>query len=134
VILGSLLMLALVLGLLGGGWVIIFSVVVVCGAGALREQATRPTGHRPAILDYEKRYLYLGLLVLLAGTFIAFVPIMSSDAVQERLAILNTPKPSDCDWVGAPLGNKHCHYESSVSHLKDERGEHTIVKWYRVDD
>lgn len=132
-ILGALILGALVLfvvfNLLGLGWAIIASLLVAGLASALRQQPTPRTGHHPAIPDYEKRYLHLGLLFLLFALFIASIPIISSDAFQERLAVLNTPKPSDCDW-----GDKHCHYESSVSHFSDQNGEHIIVKWYRVND
>jgi hypothetical protein len=44
-------------------------------------------------------------------------------------------EPRDCDWTSTPLGNKHCHYESSLSHLNDQRKvEHIIVEWHRVSD
>jgi hypothetical protein len=50
------------------------------------------------------------------------------------VARANTPEPRDCDWISSPVGDKHCHYESSFNHVHDRQGEHIIVVWHRVED
>jgi hypothetical protein len=130
-ILGGLLLSVVILYLFGLGWAIFAFVVAACAFGTGTRQRT---GHHPEISDHAKGYRYLGLASLLFAAFLAFAPIIASDAFQERLAVLNAPKPSDCDWTLTPLGDKHCHYESSVSHLSDRHGEHINVEWHRVDD
>ena len=62
-------------------------------------------------------------LLLLCGTFYAglyeFAPqrwyAMQNDVPSERVYIQR--KPHDCEWMSAPLGDKHCHYEKSVRKL-----------------
>jgi hypothetical protein len=48
------------------------------------------------------------------------------------------PKPHDCDWEHAPLGDKACHYEKHVELLDPIPGyyPHTevYVTWRRVED
>jgi hypothetical protein len=133
-IVGGLVVFVFTMAYFGVGWAIVVSVMAAGGAGALRDQASARAVHHAAVPNYEKRYLHVGLLILLVAAFLVFLPIASSDAFRERLAVLNTPKPSDCDWASAPIGDKHCHYESSVSHVRDRTGKEIIVTWQRVDD
>ena len=43
----------------------------------------------------------------------------------EQLAILMSQKPSDCDWLTLPLGEKHCHYDGIAVHDQEsERRSH----------
>lgn len=45
-------------------------------------------------------------------------------------------KPHDCDFQRAPLGNKECHFERSVTTDKDNNGKVTNVymNWEKVDE
>ena len=54
------------------------------------------------------------------------------------------PKPTDCDWFRAPIGNKECHYEKQViaEHVP-QSGETTenikkvtdvLVTWEKKED
>jgi hypothetical protein len=50
----------------------------------------------------------------------------------EKVTII--PKPHDCDFDKAPIGNKECHYEAVVTKDHDERGYYVIINWRRVDE
>lgn len=125
-ILGGLLLFALVSFSVGLGWAILASILIAAGVGG---RSTRPSPHRAAP-NYERKHLYVGLLILLFPALLILIPVLSSNAVQERFAVLNTPKPADCDWSTTPFGAKHCHYESTVQHRSGE----IIVTWNRVAD
>ena len=50
------------------------------------------------------------------------------------------PEPHDCDWDSAPLGSKHCHYQSHViqtygqgNHV-DDRKIKIAVEWEKVSE
>jgi predicted RNA-binding Zn-ribbon protein involved in translation (DUF1610 family) len=94
---------------------------------------THSAQHQHEVPDREQRFVHLGLLFLLLAAFSIvafFVPV----TYQEGIALLNTPKPRDCDWFSTPLGDKHCHYESNFRYLRDEKGERVVVMWQRVND
>jgi len=43
-------------------------------------------------------------------------------------------KPHDCDHFKAPIGDKECHFEKSVTTDKDEHGKIEVyVSWDKVD-
>jgi hypothetical protein len=44
-------------------------------------------------------------------------------------------EPQDCEWGTAPLGNKLCHYEKSVTAVKDDAGRNTdvVVFWRKQE-
>jgi hypothetical protein len=50
----------------------------------------------------------------------------------DRVTIM--PKPHDCDFSKAPLGDKECHYESVVTKSRDKQGDYVIVDWRRVSE
>ena len=45
-------------------------------------------------------------------------------------------KPHDCEWGKAPIGNKYCHFEKTISTEKNSQGKVTAVyvNWERKDD
>ena len=47
-------------------------------------------------------------MAVVAQTFYAFV----NDTSEENVHV--APRPTDCDWGHAPLGDKGCHYEKQV--------------------
>jgi hypothetical protein len=57
---------------------------------------------------------------------------MQNNIPIERVSV--QPRPHDCDWGRAPLGDKGCHYEESVERLEDRDGPRLIVGWTRVTD
>jgi hypothetical protein len=76
----------------------------------------------------------------------------------DESSVFITPRPHDCEWGSAPLGNKHCHYKAEVSGVRtaistdgttplvsyDEGNTWTVntdhvkrsvfVSWTKVDD
>jgi predicted RNA-binding Zn-ribbon protein involved in translation (DUF1610 family) len=94
----------------------------------------QPTRRHHEEPDHEKRFLRLGLLILLFATFSIIGYFVPGETYQEWKALANTPKPSDCDWSVTPLGDKYCHYESSFRHVRDRKGDHVVVTWQRVND
>lgn len=58
------------------------------------------------------------------------------------------PKPHDCDWDYAPIGNKGCHYETNIACAKDAplgkigvepekcstEAKYVYVLWRKVQD
>jgi hypothetical protein len=45
-----------------------------------------------------------------------------------------TSEPHNCEWMSAPLGDKHCHYEKNVTSW-NERGEIKVaVMWDKIED
>ena len=80
--------------------------------------------------NIEKGFRRLGLLMLLLGALL-LVPLTVGP---ERLAILVSQKPSDCDWLTLPLGEKHCHYEGVAVHIRNPNNDHIRVEWQRVSD
>ncbi len=52
-------------------------------------------------------------------------------------AVRMLPQPHDCDFLTAPIGSKHCHYEAQVEVLEaaDERpSKQVVVSWRRNGD
>ena len=129
-IFGGVLMFALVSFFVGIGWAVIASVLVVSAPGLV---SVDTTPHRPrrndTAPDYNKQFRLIGRWILLFVAIIIIIPALS-ESFQERLAFPNRPKPTDCDWTTAPIGDKHCHYESSVRHIDGQ----IAVNWYRVND
>ncbi len=80
--------------------------------------------------NIEKGFRRLGWLMLLLGALL-LVPLTVGP---EQLAILMSQKPSDCDWLTLPLGEKHCHYEGIAVHIRNPNGDHIRVEWQRVRD
>ena len=93
-----------------------------------------PTRHHHEEPDHEKKLLRSGLLILLLAAFSIIAYSVPAETYQEWIALVKTPKPSDCDWSIAPLGGKYCHYESSFYHVNDRKGDHVVVTWQRVND
>jgi hypothetical protein len=46
------------------------------------------------------------------------------------------PKPHDCEWDKAAIGNKYCHFEKTVLTEKNSQGKVTAVyvNWERKED
>jgi len=46
------------------------------------------------------------------------------------------PKPHDCEWGKAPIGNKYCHFEKTVSAVRDSQGKvmAVYVGWEKKED
>ena len=46
------------------------------------------------------------------------------------------PKPHDCEWGKAPLGNKYCHYEKKILTDKDPQGKvvAVYVRWEKIQE
>lgn len=135
----GLLTLLLVWVLFGPGWAVLVAALAAVLAGlqlwARRgPYAPQPARHRFRAPDHEKRVLRLGLLALVLGPLLVVVFSVPKERYQEWSAAVNTPKPLDCDWMSSPLGDKHCHYEGSFTHIKDQQGEHVKVEWHRVYD
>ncbi len=78
-----------------------------------------------------------GLILYMAG-YIVIHGVWQSyyatryDVPVERVSI--QPKPHDCEWGKAPLGEKYCHFERIVNHLEDKDGPYIIVSWQRVNE
>jgi len=54
--------------------------------------------------------------------------------------VYEDPKPHDCEWDSAPLGSKHCHYESRVvqtygqgNHV-DDRKIKFAIEWQKIEE
>ena len=92
--------------------------------------------------------LVVVLVIVFAATAIAVVPqIIISLAPESAYGyafkysvspsqVDVEPKPHDCEFMKAPVGNKYCHFEKEVDVVKDERGEITgvVVTWNKVGD
>jgi hypothetical protein len=135
----ALLTLLLVWVLLGPGWAILVASMVALWAGlALRARGgshtLHPTRRHHQAPDYEKRVLRTGLLTLLLGAVLLLLFSVPRERFQEWSAAAATPKPADCDWTSPPLGDKHCHYDASYTHVNDRQGDHVTVQWHRVYD
>ncbi len=138
-VLGSLLTLLIVWILLGSGWAVLLAALAGAVAGiCLWERAgtstPHPTRHGQKVPGFEKRVLRWGLVALVLGPLLVLVFSVPRERYQEWSAAAATPKPGDCDWMTPPLGDKHCHYESSFTHISDRQGEHVIVEWHRMYD
>lgn len=91
---------------------------------------------------------YLGIVIVFVATAIVVVPKIIIRLVPEsRLGyafeyfvapakVDVEPKPHDCGFTNAPVGNKSCHFEKEVNVVKDERGEITgvLVHWNKVKE
>jgi hypothetical protein len=49
------------------------------------------------------------------------------------------PKPHDCDFIKAPIGMKHCHFDKSVvtqppQPVQDEQVIGVYINWTKVQD
>ncbi len=93
-----------------------------------RTDTTQPSPDQTP--NIEKGFRRLGWLMLLLGALL-LVPLTVGP---EQLAIVLSQKPSDCDWLTLPLGEKHCHYEGSAVHIRNPNGDHIRVEWQRVRD
>ena len=61
------------------------------------------------------------------------MPRTATGLSPDQITVENEPR--DCDWTSPPLGNKHCHYESSVNHVTDRhKVDHITVERHRVND
>jgi hypothetical protein len=96
----------------------------------LRSSTDTTQPSRKETPDIEKGFRWLGLLMILLGALL-LVPLTVGP---EQLAIVMSQKPSDCDWLTLPLGDKDCHYEGSAVHDRNPNGDHISVKWQRVND
>lgn len=53
--------------------------------------------------------------------------------------VVMDPKPVECDFTAAPLGDKHCHFEQSLNVVReclkpDCRVKTVYVSWHKVRD
>lgn len=51
--------------------------------------------------------------------------------ITDKSHLLEMPKPHDCDWGKAPIGNKECHFEVRAYYGSDK---HLFVGWEKVSD
>lgn len=91
---------------------------------------------------------YLGIVIVFVATAMVVVPKIIIRLVPEsRLGyafeyfvapekVDVEPKPHDCEFMNAPVGNKSCHFEKEVDVVRNERGEVTnvIVTWNKVQE
>jgi predicted RNA-binding Zn-ribbon protein involved in translation (DUF1610 family) len=86
--------------------------------------------------DLNKRYLRLGLLILLAPIWVplllvllrlVFAPL-TVEQDRSNASVIEMPEPTDCGLFSG------CRYEKRVIHINDKRGAHTLVTWQRVSD
>lgn len=53
----------------------------------------------------------------------------------EHNQVFKSPKPHDCEWGAAPLGDKFCHYEKAITVENDVNGKPSVwVGWQKVED
>ena len=98
-----------------------------------------------------KAFAYLMLFAIIPlGVFVglgrnhsnSFIGSTNSYATEYNVDPKNVvviPKPHDCDWTFAPLGNKGCHY---VKQITDADGHEAVigktryvfVAWQKVED
>jgi hypothetical protein len=57
---------------------------------------------------------------------------MQNNIPVDRVSV--QPKPHDCEFIKAPLGDKNCHFDRVVTRLQDKDGPYLIVSWSRVND
>jgi hypothetical protein len=49
--------------------------------------------------------------------------------------VFKSPKPHDCEWRAAPLGDKFCHYEKAIDAQNDVKGKPSVwVGWSKVEE
>ena len=56
---------------------------------------------------------------------------MANHVVSRNVSL--TPKPHDCEFLTAPIGEKHCHYEASVAVINNNP-KRIEIDWSKVDD
>jgi hypothetical protein len=49
------------------------------------------------------------------------------------------PRPHDCEFMTAPIGSKHCHYEADVRTFANQNRPganvpYVLVMWKKVED
>ena len=133
-IVGGPLTFVLLFALFGPAWALLVSSVGVLLLSARRIDTTQQVWHHHGVPDSNRRFRWFGRLILLLAAFVALGYSVPGEKYREWAALADHPEPRDCNWNTAPLGDKHCHYESSFSHFDDQKGEHTIVVWRRVND
>lgn len=95
-----------------------------------------------------KPLIYIGIVIVFVVTAIVVVPeiiiriapesaygyAFKYDVSPDQVDV--EPKPHDCEFMKAPVGNKYCHFEKEVDTVKDERGEITgvLVHWNKVKE
>jgi hypothetical protein len=98
--------------------------------------AAHPAKHLRQSPDYNKRYVHLGLSILLSPLWVPllliglssiFAPV-AVERDQSNAEVTVMPEPSDCGLFSG------CHYDKRVVHINDKRGGHTVVTWQRVVD
>ncbi|MGA9308181.1 MAG: hypothetical protein WBW31_22475 [Candidatus Sulfotelmatobacter sp.] len=57
---------------------------------------------------------------------------MQNNIPVDRVSV--QPRPHDCEFIKAPIGDKNCHFDRVVTHLQDKDGLRLIVSWSRVND
>jgi hypothetical protein len=98
--------------------------------------ATPPTRRYHYTPNYERRFVDLGLLILLAPLWAPLLWMIlvrvstpvGVDPDRSSPQVVEIPKPTDCGWFSG------CHYERQVIHVNDKHGNRTIVEWQRVND
>jgi len=84
--------------------------------------------------DSSKRFRSFGFLMLLLAVALIFLLLVPEGTLRDWRALANNPKPTDCDWITMPVGDKHCHYESKITTLRGGSDGERVVVWYRVND
>jgi hypothetical protein len=131
-IFGAALMFLLLTFFFGPGWAFLGSAMFALLA-TMNSAAPNTTGHY-AVPDFNKQFRLLGRLILWFAALLIFLPFIRSDSFQDRMALFHTPPPPGCDWSSYPVGDKYCHYESTVRHVNTGEGQKVIVEWRRVND
>ena len=98
--------------------------------------ATDPARRYYQTPDYNERFTFLGLAILLSPLwmpalliFFSFVfepPVVEQQRSDPR--VIEMPQPTDCGWLSG------CHYKRRLINFTDKQGAHTIVEWERVND
>ena len=73
-------------------------------------------------------------LVKFGISYRGWIAFSNSIAIED---VLMEPKPHDCEWGSAPLGSKHCHYDSHVSEVDGKVSDSKIkivVAWEKVSE
>ena len=112
----------------------------------MRDESSHPTWAKVKS-DLKKIVVgvTVGLCLIFVVSFLAVYGVSYRGwvAFTNNVAVENVyvePKPHDCEWDSAPLGSKHCHYESHVvqtagvgNHIDDSKIK-IAVEWEKVTE
>jgi len=109
----------------------VFLATLVALVASIRGSRSDHHSRQAAASDSGSRFRWAGRLFFLLTAFFIFGYAIPGANYREQVAFLAAHKPPYCDWAWSPMGDKHCHYESSFTH--DAAGRVT-VEWHRVED